>query len=237
MEKVIVVGATSGIGREVALRLAQTGCKVGITGRRSELLHEIAAQYPQNFTAMPFDATAADATNKLASLIGGMGGIDTLIFCAGVGELNPELDYGTEYASNRLNVEAFTRFIDFTYNYFRQCGSGRIAVVTSVMGLRGSDAAPSYSASKAYQINYLEGLRRRARKNGENITVTDLRPGSVRTDMMKGEGHFWIAEPRQAAETIVEAVEKKRRVRYITPRWSLIAMLLKIIPGAIYERM
>lgn len=237
MKKAIVVGATSGIGREVAMSLADKGWMVGITGRRAELLHELRTLRPQNFNILAFDATAADSTNKLALLTGGLGGLDLLVLCAGTGDLNPKLDYRIEYATNQLNVDAFTRIVDFTYNYFRKQGSGHIAVVTSVMGLRGSGPAPSYSASKAYQINYLEALRQRSRKNGDNVTVTELRPGSVRTAMMKGEGHFWISTSQQAAEIVVRAIEKRKRVKYVTPRWQFIGALLKTIPRCLYEKL
>jgi short-subunit dehydrogenase len=74
-------------------------------------------------------------------------------------------------------------------------------------------------------------------KGGHGITVTDLRPGSVDTDMMKGEGHFWVVAPQRAAATIMKAIRRKRSVQYVTPRWAVVGRLLKWLPRAVYNRM
>jgi short-subunit dehydrogenase len=219
------------------VELSREGYRVGITGRRAELLGEIAALSPENFVASAFDATAADAAEKLEALTARLGGMDLFVFCSGTGEVNPTLDPATEEHTNRLNVDAFTRLCGAAYNHLQRAGGGHLAAVTSVMGLRGSGAAPSYAASKAYQINYLEGLRQRSTKGGHGITVTDLRPGSVDTDMMKGEGHFWIVPPRRAAAVIAKAINRRRSVQYVTPRWAIVGRLLKWLPRAIYNRM
>ncbi|MCD8071629.1 MAG: SDR family NAD(P)-dependent oxidoreductase, partial [Alistipes sp.] len=108
---------------------------------------------------------------------------------------------------------------------------------TSVMGLRGSRSAPAYAASKAYQINYLEGLRQKAFRLKSGVRVIDIRPGSVDTAMMKGEGHFWITSPEDAAKMILGAVERGRGVRYVSPRWGSVAALLKLLPRGLYKRM
>ena len=101
-------------------------------------------------------------------------------------------------------------YTSWCYRYFECRGGGCLAAVTSVRGLRGSRTAPSYAASKAYQINYLESLRQKACRQKLPIRVVDIRPGSVRTAMMKGEGHFWIASPQRAAQCICRAVRKGR---------------------------
>jgi short-subunit dehydrogenase len=237
MKRAIIIGASSGIGRALAGELACEGYRVGITGRRAELLEAIAALAPDNFVAAAFDATAEDAVPSLEALIDRLGGVDLFVFCSGTGDLNPTLDPETEGRVNRLNVDAFTRLCGAAYNYMVGKGGGHLAAVTSVMGLRGSGAAPSYAASKAYQINYLEGLRQRSVKGGHGITVTDLRPGSVDTDMMKGEGHFWIVTPERAASTIMKALRRRRSVQYVSPRWVVIGRLLKWLPRTIYNKM
>ena len=178
----VVIGATSGIGREVAAQLASQGYRVGITGRREALLEELARSAPQRYETAAF------------------GSPELIVFCSGTGDLNDGLDYRIEEATNRVNVDGFTRTVDWCYRYFECRGGGCLAAVTSVMGLRGSRTAPSYAASKAYQINYLESLRQKACRQKLPIRVVDIRPGSVRTAMMKGEGHFWIASPQRAAQ-------------------------------------
>lgn len=235
--RAVVIGATSGIGRELARLLAADGYLVGVTGRRADLLGTLRAESPERYVTAAFDAAASDAAEHVGALIDRMDGVGLVVLCAGTGHLNPELDAEPELDTVALNVEAFTRLAGFVYNYFAGCGGGHLVAVTSVMGLRGSGPAPAYAASKAYQINYLEGLRQRACKRREPVAVTDVRPGSVDTAMMKGEGHFWIASPRRAAEVILRAVRRRRAVQYVTPRWRAVGLLLRAVPRALYEKM
>ena len=158
----VVIGATSGIGREVAAQLASQGYRVGITGRREALLEELARSAPQRYETAAFDIAQPDACDRLAALTGSLGSPELIVFCSGTGDLNDGLDYRIEEATNRVNVDGFTRTVDWCYRYFECRGGGCLAAVTSVMGLRGSRTAPSYAASKAYQINYLESLRQKA---------------------------------------------------------------------------
>lgn len=238
MRKIIIIGATSGIGRALTLKMARNGNRVGVTGRRTEMLESLCRDMPDDITAHAFDITSPGALAELDTLIQSIGGMDTLVFCAGTGHINKNLSYGPGEDTNRLNVEVFTKVLGFAYRYFADKGGGHIAAVTSVMGLRGSRDAPSYAASKSYQINYLEGLRQKAFAEKRKIIITDLRPGFVDTDMMKGEGEkmFWISSPDAAARSIARALQKERRVAYITPRWGLIGLLMRCIPGMLYER-
>ena len=237
MRAAIVIGATSGIGRAVAVRLAAAGYRVGIAGRREELLRELAQTMPDRYETEVLDVEDAGVCERLEKLAERLGSPELILFCAGTGELNDALDYRLEEATNRVNVSGFTRVMDWAYRYFEQRGGGCLAAITSVMGLRGSRTAPSYAASKAYQINYLEGLRQKAFYQKLPIRIVDLRPGSVRTAMMKGEGHFWIASAEEAARCICKAIEARRAVQYVTPRWRIIGLLLRWIPERLYRRM
>ena len=237
VKRAIVIGASSGIGQEVARLLVADGYLVGVTGRRSDLLETLCAESPGNYVSEAFDVSASDALARLETLIARMDGVDLVVFCAGTGYLNPELEMEPELDTVSLNVTAFTRVVDFVYRYFSDRDGGHLVAITSVMGLRGSGPAPAYAATKAYQINYLEGLRQRACKRKESVTVTDIRPGSVDTAMMKGEGHFWIASPRRAAEVILRAVRARKQVQYVTPRWRIVGLLLKMIPRGVYKKM
>lgn len=237
MRAAIVIGATSGIGRAVAVRLAAAGYRVGIVGRREGLLQELAQADPDRYEAEVLDVEDAGVCGRLEQLAERLGSPELILFCAGTGELNDALDYRLEEATNRVNVAGFTRVMDWAYRCFEQRGGGCLAAITSVMGLRGSRTAPSYAASKAYQINYLEGLRQKAFYQKLPIRIVDLRPGSVRTAMMKGEGHFWIASAEQAAQCICKAIEAHRTVQYVTPRWRIVGLLLRWMPGWLYRRM
>lgn len=237
MRAAIVIGATSGIGRAVAVRLAAAGYRVGIAGRREELLRELAQTDPDRYENEVLDVEDAGVCERLEKLAERLGSPELVLFCAGTGELNDALDYRLEEATNWVNVSGFTRVMDWAYRYFEQRGGGCLAAITSVMGLRGSRTAPSYAASKAYQINYLEGLRQKAFHQKLPIRIVDLRPGSVRTAMMKGEGHFWIASAEEAARCICKAIEARRAVQYVTPRWRIVGLLLRWIPEWLYRRM
>ncbi|MCF8332253.1 MAG: SDR family NAD(P)-dependent oxidoreductase [Bacteroidales bacterium] len=238
MKKVIVVGATSGIGRGLAQMLAAKGYRTGITGRRQALLKELKLKNPDAFVLRCFDVSdVTTAIENLERMVEELGGMDLLVLSAGTGELNPDLDFGVEKSTIDTNVTGFTALADWAYGYFDKHGGGHLAAVSSVGGLRGSKEAPAYNATKAYQINYLEGLRQKAAKNASNITVTDIRPGLVDTAMAKGEGLFWVMPTDKAVRQIYKGIARKRKVLYVTRRWGILARLLKVIPRTLYERM
>lgn len=233
--RAIVIGATSGIGRACAIELAKAGCIVGITGRRENLLHELTTLYPDSFVSSAFDATAHDALLQLEKLVIQMGGCDLFLFSSGWGQQSDTLDETIEMNTVALNVAAFTAIIGWAYRYCTQLG-GHVAAISSVAGIRGSRFAPAYGASKAFQINYLEGLWSKAKKERLNVIITDIRPGFVDTAMAQGDRVFWSAPAEVAACQILTALVKKQKVVYITKRWTLIAALLRFIPSWILKR-
>jgi short-subunit dehydrogenase len=96
--------------------------------------------------------------------------------------------------------------------------------------------APAYSASKAFESIYMEGLYYKAKKLKKNIVITDIQPGFVDTGLAKGNGKFWIATPQKAAMQMYQAIKKKRKRAYITKRWWIIATLLKWMPDFLYKK-
>jgi short-subunit dehydrogenase len=238
MKKAIIVGATSGIGKGLAEILTQSGYMVGITGRRINLLNDLKSTNPDQYIIKNFDVTDEKSTYKnLEELTKELGGLDLLIISSGTGDINETLDFKTEKQAIETNISGFTAVAGWTYNYFRNQNSGHLVAITSIGGLRGSSQAPAYNATKAYQINYLEGLRQKAKKDQLRIDITDIRPGLVDTDMAKGEGLFWISSVQKTSKQIYKAICSRKRIAYVTRRWLLIAILLKLLPGAIYERM
>jgi short-subunit dehydrogenase len=235
--KAIVVGASSGIGRELAKVFSENGWEVGLTGRRTARLEELASGLATRSYVKAMDVKDTDAaTRALETLIGEMGGLDVLVLNAGAGHINPSLDWALEKESIDTNVSGFTALAAAGMRYFIGRGAGHLVGVSSIAGIRGNDWAPAYSASKAFISNYLEGLSRKAAKANRSIAVTDIQPGFVDTDMAKGDHLFWVASPQKAARQIYAAIVRKRGKAYITRRWRLMAWLLKLLPRFIYER-
>ena len=166
-----------------------------------------------------------------------LGHIDLAIACAGTGEINATLDYAVERPTIDTNVVGWTFVIDMLYHIFERQGCGYLVAITSAGGLRGEPMAPAYSATKAYQINYMEALRKKAFKNGGHIIVTDIRPGLVDTAMAKGEGLFWVMPVEKVANQIITAIRKKKSKAYVTKRWHILAIINKILPYCLYKRM
>lgn len=238
MKRAIIIGATSGIGKGLAKILADNNYKVGITGRRMELLNELKSQKPNSFYTRTFDVTDTKiVAGNLEALTTELGGLDLLIISSGIGDLNKNLDFEIEKRTIETNVTGFTCVANWAFNYFENKKTGHLVAISSVGGLRGSRIAPSYNATKAYQINYLEGLRQKATKLKSQIDVTDVRPGFVDTLMAKGEGQFWVATVDKATQQIFDAIKEKKKIVYVTKRWKLIAIILKQLPRQIYDRM
>ncbi|MEY3368896.1 MAG: hypothetical protein RI973_2051 [Bacteroidota bacterium] len=237
MKKAIVIGATSGIGKSLAEVLLREGYWVGVTGRREELFKSIQTQALSRIVFKKMDVQDLSTIESICNeLVSQMGGLDLLIISAGIGEQNKNVNFEIENSVIKTNIQGFTFIADWTMRYFKEQGYGHLVNISSIAGIRGNGIAPSYNATKAYQINYLEGLRINVKDYGSNITVTDVRPGFVDTAMAKGEGLFWVAPVQKAAEQIFEAIKQKKQVVYITKRWRLIGLLLRIMPFSILKR-
>ena len=238
MKKAIVIGASSGIGKELVRQLYSSDYKIGITGRRTRLLEELKSESPGKLFIKTFDITdTADSIKSLDELALELGGLDLLIISSGTGELNESLNFVVEKTTIDTNVTGFTNIADWGYNYFQNQNSGHLVVITSIAGLRGTKAAPAYNASKAYQINYLEGLRQKAISTGKNIIITDIRPGFVDTAMAKGDGLFWVSTAEKAAKQILNVIKKKKTIAYITKRWAIAAFIFRCIPNYFYNKL
>lgn len=237
MKKAIVIGATSGIGKELAMILSQDGYAVGITGRRTHLLEELQAELSSDSIARQIDVSdTLAAMDILEGMIDEMGGIDLIVINAGIGFVDPELQWDKERQTIDVNVVGFAAMANVAYHHFVRQKRGHLVGISSIAAIRGGDA-PAYNASKSFVANYLQGIRRRVSKLGLPITVTDIKPGLVDTAMAKGDGLFWVASPQQAAGQIHDAIKKKRKHAYITRRWRLVAWAFRLMPDIIYNRL
>ena len=235
-QKIIIVGASSGMGRKMAELYAEKEYRVGITGRRSELLEEIMQQYPQQIEIEPFDVTGKENIQHLEGLVKKLGGLDTLIISAGTGEPSKDLNWEIDKRTVDTNVNGFIEIANWAFNYFVNQGCGQLATISSISANRGGSWAPAYNASKAFQSNYFEGLAIKAKKMGRNISVTCIEPGFVATKMAQSDKLFWVVPVDKAARQIIRAIEKRKRKVYISRRWWIIAKLMKWAPYWLYKK-
>ncbi|MCA0153135.1 SDR family NAD(P)-dependent oxidoreductase [Winogradskyella vincentii] len=236
MKKAIIIGASTGIGRALAKVLLANNYKVGITGVEKEILKEL-SQFDINHLKIEyFDCTANQSSAVINGLIKWLGGLDLIVFSAGIGHLDKNLGFTIENEANELNVLAFTKIADKSFRYFEKMGHGHFVAITSIAGLKGNRIAPAYHAAKSYQINYLEGLRHKAKHSNLPITITDIRPGFVDTGLVNKK-HFWMATKEKAANQIFSIIKKKKDIGYVTKRWYIIALILKIIPNWLYHKL
>ena len=238
MKKAIIIGASSGIGRGISLELLKKDYKIGISARREERLNEIKKVNPENVIVKVFDSSTEKNDILLDYFINKLDGVDLIIYCSGIGILNKELDYNIEKKVNNLNVSGFTQVINHAYNYFVKEGSGHIVNISSIASEIGNGIAPSYNASKAYQANYLQGLRFKSIKIKLPIFLTDVRPGFVDTEILMGNKDklLWVAPLEKACKQIVAGIDRKSKVLYITRRWKIISFLIKTLPESILSK-
>lgn len=233
----IVVGASSGIGRALVVKLASEGYRVVALARREELLKELQDRFPESVRGVRGDISEPGSIRSLIDAeIQRVGMIDLFVNCAGVGFPNRNLEWEPEQTTIRVNVEGFAAVAGLAMAKLIDQGSGTFVNLSSIAALRGSSVAPAYNASKAFESNYLEGLRVKVRKLGLPISVIDIQPGFVATAMAKGDRMFWVASPEKAAEQIFHAIRRRKGQAYVTRRWRLIALVFKICPQWLYWR-
>jgi short-subunit dehydrogenase len=236
-KKALIMGASSGMGEELAKILSGKGYIVGLAARRIDLLDELQKALPNKSFIKQIDISKTeDAEIKFKEMITEMGGVDLVVISSGYGDLNSKLKWPTEKETIDVNVTGFALIAGISMRHFMERGSGHLVGISSIAALRGQRSAPSYTASKAFVSNYLEGLRHMAIKSGKPIFVTDVQPGFVKTPMSKGNNLFWISTAEKAANQIYSAIAKKKNHAYITKRWRLIAWLLKAVPDWIYYK-
>lgn len=236
--KAIIIGASSGIGRELAKILHQKGFIVGVTARRDHLLQELKNEFKENIYTCQMNVSDFDSSRKqFKNLIQDMGGVDLVVVSAGIGFLNHELDWEKEKNTIDVNVSGFVSLTQLTMNYFLKQKHGHLVGISSIAALTGNRSAPAYNASKAFISNYMEALRQKVTHEKHLITVTDVLPGYVKTNMAQGENLFWMSSAEKAARQIYHAIKKKKKVVYVTKRWRLVAWILKATPGWVLERL
>lgn len=225
---IIIIGATSGIGKELWKLYAVEDNHVAVLGRRKHLLEQMHKERVNNTLIYEVNiANTKSAIQCIDEIFKELHKIDLAIVCAGTGNINTELLFDIELGAINTNVVGWTATVDCIYNHFRQQNEGHLVAITSIGGLAGEPAAPAYSATKAYQINYTQALCKKSKRT--SVCVTEIRPGLVATDMAKGEGLFWVMPPEKVAKQIKKAIDRKKSKAVVTKRWRIISFLLKHI--------
>ena len=230
----VVFGATSGIGRELSKLLVNDGYTVMITGRRKDRLESLQQENPDSFLIRQHDITDLEDTGIFfEELADRMDKVDLIVHNSGIGENNFDLDWETDLPTLNTNVMGATRVYQLSYNYFKKQGYGHLVGITSMASLVGNRHVPAYHASKAFQSNYIESLWMKAKRTKKaKIHVTNILPGYVDTDIITGKT-FWMAPLDKATRQIYSGIKKKKRRVYVTKRWRLVALMMRILPPSI----
>lgn len=237
-KKAIIVGASSGIGLEVARLLLSDGWNLGVAARREEPLQELKTVAPGRVEIMTIDVTDPDAGERLMTLIGQLGGMDLYFHASGIGRQNRTLEPDIELSTMETNAVGFTRMIGTAYRYFAEKGEGHLAAITSIAGTKGLGPAPAYSATKALQATYLQALEQQSYQSGLNIRFTDIRPGFVNTALLSGTFRYpMLMKPETVARDIVGSIYSKRHIRVIDARYRVLTFAWRLIPNWIWRRM
>lgn len=238
MKKAIIIGASSGIGKQLAILLSEQGYELGLLARRISLLDELKNDLKTTVITKPIDMTnIKESIDTFNTLLTEMKDVDLVIYSSGVGFIDETFDLDHELETIGVNVIGLTVIVNLAYEYFKTRKSGHIVGLSSIAATRGSRGGMCYNATKAYVSNYLEGLRQKSYYDKANVTISDIKPGLVDTAMAKGEGLFWVAPVNIAAKQIMNAIHKKKENVIVTRRWRIINRLLKIIPNGLYKRM
>lgn len=236
---VAIIGATSGIGRALAVEMHQRGYTVGATGRRVERLEKLQQQLADRLFIQYMDVTVLEeATGQLDQLVEQMGGLDILVLNAGVAQYQQQsVGHKADLHVVDVNVRGFANLASYGFNYFERRGSGQLVGISSVAALFGWGLTIPYNASKAFINTYLQGYRQKANHSKADIGVTTIMPGFVKSEMTEDmRGVFWVAPLDKAVRQIADAIERRKDEAYITKRWRLVGWLIKLIPNWIWNR-
>lgn len=239
MKKIVIIGASSGMGQRCAEIFAQKGYKVAIAARRVENLKNLKEKYPDNIVYLPIDITKEDAPDRFKELIKQNGGMDIYFHASGIGFHNEELDFEKEISTLEVNALGFTRMIITAFNYFKKNKiHGHITCITSIAGTKGLGAAAAYSSTKCFQNTYIECLDQLSRMNKLGITFTDIRPGFVKTALLDSNRNYpLLMDADKVSKTIVKAIENKKRKKVINNLYALITFFWSLIPSCLWVRL
>ena len=240
MKRVIIVGASSGIGKMLAEHYAEQGCKVAISARREENLKKIKEIYPQNVYYFAMDVTDTASSDIFCSMVEAIGGLDLVVYCSGAGKHSSNLMPEIEHQTTDVNVKGFLNIIVPAFNYFvsrqgKQKYTPQIVTISSVASFRGLGASPAYSATKRFQSIYFEALAQLSAIKGVKIDFTAIKPGFIATDFISRK-YFMTMQLPYAVKRIIKAIEARKKNAIIDWKWAVAVGLMKLIPTFVWRK-
>ena len=236
-KKIWITGASSGIGRSLAIKFANEGWKVAASARRENLLNELSNKYP-NIESFPLDVTDINKCNSVfKEIIEKFENIEICVFGTGIHDPESEKKFDLDKIKKIMEVNFFGAMnsINSVYNYYNKKKSGQISIISSVAGYRGLPAAGAYCASKSALTSFTESLHFEMKR--KNVRVTLISPGFIKTPMTD-QNDFpmpMIKSPEFAAEQIYLGLIKKKGFEIHFPKaFTFIMKILRILPNNIY---
>jgi NAD(P)-dependent dehydrogenase (short-subunit alcohol dehydrogenase family) len=241
-QRAIVVGASSGIGEALARHLAAGGCRVALVARRAAELARVRDAIVAaggRADVHPHDVTRTDDVARVfAAACADLGGLDLVVYAAGIMPRIAPDEYGfaVDDAVVRVNLLGAMAWLDETAVRFAAARAGTIVGISSVAGDRGRRGYPAYHASKAGLDAYLESLRNRLSCLG--VAVVTIKPGPVDTPMSRGLSRLpLLIDADTAARRTLAVARRGSRVAYVPATWRPIMLVLRSIPGWLFQRL
>ena len=240
-KKVIwITGASSGIGKAVAIKFAENGWIVAASARRENLLNEL-KEINENIYPFPLDVTDIDKCKLVATnIINQFRNIDICLFGTGMHDPKSEKKFNLEKVREIMEVNYFGTMnsINSIYDYFSEKKNGQISIISSVAGYRGLPAAGAYCASKAALTSFTESLNFDMQM--KNVRVSLVSPGFIKTPMTD-QNDFpmpMIKSPEFAANEIYKGLTVKRGFEIHFPKaFTYFLKFLQILPSGIYFKL
>jgi short-subunit dehydrogenase len=237
-KKVIwITGASSGIGRALAIKFANEGWIVAASARREDLLQEL-NKINENIYSFPLDVTNSEQCRIVfKNIIEKFKDVEISVFGTGIHDPKSEKEFNLEKIKKIMEVNYFGTMnsINSVYSYYNDKKSGQISIVSSVAGYRGLPAAGAYCASKSALTSFTESLHFEMKR--KNVRVSLVSPGFIKTPMTD-QNDFpmpMIKSPEFAAEQIYTGLVKKKGFEIHFPKaFTFIMKLLSILPSSIY---
>ena len=236
-KNVWITGASSGIGKALAIKFAKEGWQVAASARRENLLNEM-SKLNSNIFSFPLDVTNAEKCKEVFNQIKDkFGNIDISVFCTGIHDPKSEKKLNLDKVRKIMEVNFFgtVNSINAVYDYYKEKKSGQISIVSSVAGYRGLPAGGAYCASKSALTTFTESLYFDLKKS--NVRVSVVHPGFIKTPMTD-QNDFpmpMIKSPEFAAEKMFIGLVKSNSFEIDFPKgFTFIMKILKIMPNWLY---